>query len=72
MVEFYYSCSINDASVHTPIEVMYVYQPSTAADQLLPLIGASANSADRLTLIADIRDVVNQLLKLPKERIAAR
>ena len=30
------------------------------------------NAIDRLTLITDIQDVVNQLLKLSKERIGAR
>jgi hypothetical protein len=72
MVEFYYNCSINEAASHSPFEVMYGYQPSTPADRLLPLVGASADAADRLTLIADIREVVTQLLKLSKERIAAR
>jgi len=51
---------------------MYGYQPSTPADRLLPMVGATADSTDRLTLIADIRDVVNQLLKLSKESIAVR
>jgi hypothetical protein len=31
-----------------------------------------ANAVDRLTLIANIPDVVNQLLRLSKERMAAR
>ena len=72
MVEFNCNCSINEAASHSPFEVMYGYQPSTPADRLLPLVGASADAADRLTLIADIREVVTQLLKLSKERIAAR
>ena len=45
---------------------------STLVDRLLPLIGATAEAADRLTMIKDIRDVVNQLIKLSKERMAAR
>ena len=35
------------------------------------MVGATADAANRLTLIADIRDVANQLLKLSKERMAA-
>jgi hypothetical protein len=73
MVELYYNSSINEATTHAPFEVMYGYQPSTSADRLLPMAGATADATDRLTLIADIiRDVVNQLLKLSKERMAAR
>jgi len=34
-VEFYYNCSINEASTHSPFEVMYGYQPYTPADRLL-------------------------------------
>ena len=51
---------------------MYVYQPSTPADRLLPLPSAIANADDRLTSTADIRDVVNQLLKLSEGKIPAR
>ena len=51
---------------------MYGYQPSTLADRLLTLAGATADAGDRLKLIACIRYVVNQLLKLSKERMAAR
>jgi hypothetical protein len=72
MAEFYYSCSINEAITHSPFEVMHGYQPSTLADRLFPLAGAAADAAARLTLIADTRDVANQLLKLSKERMAAR
>jgi hypothetical protein len=50
---------------------MYGYHPYTLADRLLPLTDSTADAADRLTLFADIRDVVNQLLniKLSKERM---
>ncbi len=51
---------------------MYGYQTPTPADRLLPMAGATADAAHRLTLIAYIRDVVNQLLKLSKERMATR
>ncbi len=54
MVEFYYKCSINEATKHSPFEVVYGYQPSTPAHRLLPMVGATADAADRLTLIADI------------------
>ena len=72
MVEFYYNCSINEATSHSPFEVVYGLQPSTLLDRLLPLIGATVEAADRLTMIKDIRDVVHQLIKLSKERMAAR
>ena len=52
---------------------MYGYHPSTPADRLLPLTSATtSDAADRLTLIADIRDVANQILKFSEERIATR
>jgi hypothetical protein len=72
MVEMYYNCSINEASTRSPFEVVYNYQPSTPADRLLPMVDAKADAIDRLTLITDIRDVVNQQLKLSKERMASR
>jgi len=72
MVEFYYNCSINEASSRSPFEVTYGHQPSIPAERILSLIGADADAIDRLTLIADIRDVLNQLFKVSKESIAAR
>ena len=52
---------------------MYGYQPSTpTADRLLPLVDATSGVTYRLILIADIRDVVNQLLNLCKEKMATR
>jgi hypothetical protein len=72
MVELYYNCSINEATNHSPFEATYGYQPSTPVDRLLSMVGATADAVDRLRLIADIRDVVNQLLQLSKERIAAK
>jgi hypothetical protein len=71
MVKFYYNYLISEDSTHSPFEVIYGYRSSTPAHRLLPLTIATANIADRLNLVADIRDVVNQLLKLSKERIAA-
>jgi hypothetical protein len=71
IVEFYYNCSINEVKAHSTFEVIYEYQPSTPADRLLPLAGATTDAAHRLTLIADIRDVVNQLLKLYEEKMVA-
>jgi hypothetical protein len=72
MVELYYNCKINEATTHPPFEVMYGYQPSTLADRLLPLASATTDATDRLTLIADIRDVTHQLPMLSKKRMAAR
>jgi hypothetical protein len=60
MVEFYYKCSINEAIKHSPFEVVYGYQPSTPADRLLPMVCATADVTDSLTLIAHIRDFVYQ------------
>jgi len=70
MVEFYYNFSINEATTHSPFEVMRGFQPSNLADRLLLLDGATTDAGDRLTLIEKIRNVVNQLLKLSKERMA--
>ena len=72
MVEFYYNCSITEATTHSPFEVMYGYQPSTLADRLLPLVGATMDATDILTLIPNIRDDFNKLQKLSKERMASR
>jgi hypothetical protein len=72
MVKFYYNCSINEATSHSPFEVMYGFQPSTLACRLLLLNSVTAEAADRLTMITDIRDVIHQLIKLSKERMAAR
>jgi hypothetical protein len=71
MFEFYYNRSINEGTTHSPFEVMYGYQPSTPRDRLLPLTGVTTDAFDRSTSIANIRDVVNQLLKLSKEMMAA-
>ncbi len=58
MVEFYYNCSTNESARHSPFEVMYGFQPSTPADRLLPLTGATVDATYRLTNIVDIRYVV--------------
>ena len=63
MVELYYNCSINEASKHFPSEVCYAFQPTTLVDRLLPLRGAPASVADRLTKLASVRDVVRELLR---------
>ena len=72
MVEFYYKCTINESSKHTTYEVIYGFQPATPADRLLPLTGAPAFVADRLTELANVREVVHELLTISKQRIAAR
>ncbi len=51
---------------------MHGYQPSTLADRLSPMVGATADATDILTMIVDIRDVVSELLHLSKERMAAK
>jgi hypothetical protein len=72
MVELYYNFSINEATSHSPFEVLYGFQPYTPADRLLPLNGATTEAVDRLTMITDIRDVVHQLIKFLKERMTAK
>ncbi len=73
MVRFYYNCSINEATSHSPFKVMHGFQPSTHAYRLIPLTGATADAGDRLTMIMDIKDVDDQqLIKLSKERMSAR
>ena len=72
MVKFYYNCSINEASKHSPFEVSYGFQSTTLADRLLPLTGAPTPIPDRLTKSASVRDVVQELLTHSKQRMAAR
>ena len=72
MVEFYYNCSINEALTHSPFEVMYEYKQSTTAYRPSPLTSATTDATNRLTSIANIQDVVNQILELCKDRMAAR
>ncbi len=67
MVEFYYNCSFNEATLHSPFEVVYVLQPSALVYRLLPLTGATAESVDILTTIPNIIDVVYELIKLSNE-----
>ena len=72
MVEFYYNRSINASSKHSPFKVTYGFQPATPADGLLPLTGAPVPVADRLTKLANVREVVREILTLSKQRMAAR
>jgi len=57
MVEFYYNCSINESSKHSPFEVSHGFQHATCADRLLPLTRAPDSAANRLTHLASTRDV---------------
>jgi hypothetical protein len=72
MVKFYYYFSINESSKHSPFEVSYGFQPATPGDRLLPLADATAFVVDRLTELANVREVVRELLTLSKQRMAAR
>jgi hypothetical protein len=54
MVELYYNYSINEASKHSPFEVSCGFQPATLADRLLPLSGAPALVAERLTKLTSV------------------
>jgi len=68
MVEFYFNCSKNEASKHSPFVVSYGFQLATSIDRLLPLTSAPALVADRLTELTSVRDVVRELLTLSKQR----
>ncbi len=68
MVELYYIFSINEASKHSPFEVSYEFQPATFAYILLPITGAPAPVADRLTDLASIHDVAREFITLYKQR----
>jgi len=72
MVEFYYNCSINEASKHSPFEVSYGFQPTTLVDILFPVTCAPAPIDERLTELASVRDVARELLTLSKQRMATR
>ncbi len=72
MVELCYNRYVNEATSHSSFEDMYGFQPSTIAYRLLSLIGAIAETTDIMTMIGDIIDVVYELIKLSKERMAAR
>ncbi len=52
----------------------YGFQPATLVDRLLPLLltRAPAHDAERLTKLANIRDVVHELLTLSKQGMVAR
>ena len=52
--------------------MIYGFQLATLANRLLPLIGAPSPVADRLTELANVREVVRELLTLSKQRMAAR
>jgi len=57
MVKLYYNCFMNKSSKHSPFKLSYGFQSTTLGDRLLPLTGAPAPDADRLTELASIRDV---------------
>ena len=70
MADFYYNCSINnEASKLSPFEVSYVFQPAITAVRFQSLAGAPAPTTDCLPKLANVRDVVRELLALPKQRI---
>ena len=72
MVEFQYNSSRSEATQHSPFETTFGFQPAAPVDLLLPLTDAEPSVAERLTKIADTQAVVKELLKLSKERQAAR
>ncbi len=58
MIEFYYNCATNESYKHSPFKASYGFQQATPVDRLLPLTGAPAPVANRLTELASVRDVV--------------
>ena len=72
MVEFHCNFSTNEASKHSPFDVLYRFQLATSANRLFPLTGAPAPIADRLNDLASVRDVDRELLTLSKQQTAAR
>lgn len=72
MIEFQYNSTESDSTKHSPFESYVGYEPAAPVDRMLPLDGADSAAADRLTKIADIQAVVKELLKISKERQAAR
>ena len=72
MDRFHCNFSISEASKHSPSEVTYGFQPTTRASIFLPLTGAPAHVADRLTKLASVRDVVRELLTLSNQRMTTR
>jgi hypothetical protein len=72
IVEFYYNCSINEASKHSPFEVTYGFQPTTPANRFFPLSGTLAPVANHLIELASVRDGVRELLTLSKQQMTAR
>ena len=54
MVKFYYNCSTNESSKHSPFEESYGFQLAIA-DRLLPLTSAPAPVDDRLTESVNVR-----------------
>ena len=72
MIEFQYNLFQSDATRHSPFETYYGFQPASRVDRMLPLDDAEPAAADRLTKIADTQAVVKDLMKLSKERQAAR
>ena len=61
MVEFHYNCWINEASKHDSFEVSYGFQPAIHGDVLLPLTGVPAHVVERLTELANVREIVREL-----------
>ena len=72
MIEFQYNSFRSDATQHSPFETIYGFQPAAPIDRMLPLEGAEPAAAERLSQLADTQAVVRELLKLSKERQAAR
>jgi hypothetical protein len=71
MVEFYHNCDINESSKHSPFEVTYGFQLASHVDRVLPLAGAPAPVVDRLTELANVREVAREILTRSKQRMTA-
>jgi Integrase core domain. len=73
MIEFQYNSSMSESTQHSPFESTYGFQPPAPVDMMLPAITDSDSAADeRLIKLADTQAVVKELLRLSKDRQAAR
>ena len=73
MIEFTYNSTLSESAQHSPFEVSYGFNPDAPVDKLLSGTSAANTKADDvLTQLTDVQSVVKELLKLSKERLAAR
>ena len=72
MIEFQYNSFTSENTQHSPFETSYGYQPAAHVHRMLPVDDDEPEAIHRLTKLADTQAVVKELLKLSKDRQAAR